>query len=162
MSFSLEKLKNLILYVGGNPHVPELGETKLWKLIYFIDSTALRENGKSVTGSDFIKYPYGPVPSRGDRAVKQLRKTDDLTIEQEVLDGYRINKVIPKKEPDRSLFDEVELEIIQRVCRKLGASTAAHLSNLSHKEPAWHYAASLQKLDPDLMLYGQCEDSEGL
>ena len=41
MGADLAKLKNLILHIGANPHVQNLGETKLWKLIYFIDAVAL-------------------------------------------------------------------------------------------------------------------------
>jgi hypothetical protein len=65
MPFNTHKLDALILYQGKSPHVGDLGVTKLWKLIYFIDVSFLRETGMSLTGSDYIKYDHGPVPSCG-------------------------------------------------------------------------------------------------
>jgi hypothetical protein len=47
------KLDDLILYLGSSPHVENLGITKLWKLIYFIDVAFLRETGASLTGSEY-------------------------------------------------------------------------------------------------------------
>ncbi|MDZ4772472.1 MAG: hypothetical protein SGI72_04995 [Planctomycetota bacterium] len=63
-----EKLRNLIIVIAEHPKVTSLGLTKLWKLISFADVTALREHGATITGSDFVKYPHGPVPSRGRRS----------------------------------------------------------------------------------------------
>ena len=54
MSLSTRKLDDLILYLGSSPHVENLGITKLWKLIYFIDVAFLRETGKSLTDSEYI------------------------------------------------------------------------------------------------------------
>ena len=55
-----------------------LGLTKLWKLIYFVNSKATREFGESVTGSDFIKYEQGPVPNRGEKHLRQLIRRGEV------------------------------------------------------------------------------------
>ena len=65
----MEKLKALIVRIGTDPHVENLGTVKLWKLIYFVDATALRELGHTLTGSEFTKYEHGPVPSRGEKGL---------------------------------------------------------------------------------------------
>jgi uncharacterized phage-associated protein len=162
MAADLAKLKNLILHIGANPHVQNLGETKLWKLIYFIDATSLRETGRSLTGSDFIKYDHGPVPSRGEKSLKQLSRNGDIDIVQEQFPSFRINRVVATTPPVKELFSVAELKLIGRICRAYGDKTAAYLSELSHLEPAWHYAERLNKLSPDLMLYGAAEDPEDL
>lgn len=162
MSLHPAKLKNLILHLGSNPHVQNLGATKLWKLIYFIDSTALRELGESVTGSEFIRYDHGPVPSRGEKSLKQLENAGSINVVQENHGSYRMNREIATAEPDASHFSAAEQEIIDRICRSLGGQTAAALSERSHHEPAWLYAARLDKLSPELMLYGAAEDPDGL
>jgi uncharacterized phage-associated protein len=158
----LDKLKNLILHIGANPHVQTLGETKLWKLIYFIDATALRETGRTVTGSEFIRYDHGPVPSRGEKSLKQLSRAGCIEIVQEQLPSYRINRVVVTTPPANAVFSAEELELIGRVCRAFGSKTATYLSELSHREPAWHYAGHLKTLSPELMLYGAAEHPEGL
>lgn len=162
MAADLAKLKNLILHIGANPHVRDLGETKLWKLIYFIDVAALRELGRTVTGSDFIRYEHGPVPSRGEKSLKQLNRDGDISIVQEQFPAYRINRVVASTPPAEKLFSADELQLIGRICRAYGGRTATYLSELSHREPAWHYAGHLDKLSPELMLYGAAEDSEDL
>ena len=70
MSGDLEKLKAAMLCIASRPDVTGLGLTKLCKLVYFADARHLREAGASITGSEFIKYQHGPVPSRGEKAVK--------------------------------------------------------------------------------------------
>ena len=162
MSADVTKLKNLILHIGANPHVQNLGETKLWKLIYFIDAAALREMGCTITGSDFIRYDHGPVPSRGEKSLKQLNRDGAITIIQEQFPSYRINRVVAAASPAKKVFSSAELELIGRICRAHGSKTAAYLSELSHREPAWHYAGHLDKLSPELMLYGAAEDPEDL
>lgn len=162
MAADLSKLKNLILHIGANPHVRNLGETKLWKLIYFIDAAALRETGRSITRSEFIRYEHGPVPSRGEKALKLLNRDGEVVMRQETFPSHRINRVIVAHLPEAGIFSEQELELIGRICRTHGDKTAAHLSEISHGEPAWHYAGHLEKLSPELMLYGREEDPEGL
>jgi len=162
MAADLAKLKNLILHIGANPHVQDLGTTKLWKLIYFIDVAALREMGRSITGSDFIKYDHGPVPSRGEKSLKQLSRNGEVNILQEELPSYRISRVVAATLPAKDVFSADELKLIGRMCRTHGDKTAAYLSALSHREPAWHYAERLDKLSPELMLYGAAEDPEDL
>jgi uncharacterized phage-associated protein len=162
MAVNLVKLQNLILYIGSNPYVQNLGITKLWKLIYFIDATALRELGKSITDSDFIKYDHGPVPSRGDKALKQLHRDQKIRTQTEQIGQYRINKISVDESIDASMFSPQEITIIDRLCRTYGGKNASFLSELSHQEPAWVYAQKLEKLSPALMLYGFSEDVEGL
>ena len=162
MPVELAKLKNLILHIGANPHVRNLGETKLWKLVYFIDVTALRETGRTITGSDFIRYDHGPVPSRGEKSLKQLSRDGRIAIVQERFPSFRINRVVVSDPPEEKIFSAAELDLIGRICRAYGDKSAAYLSELSHREPAWHYAGQLAPLSPELMLYGAAEDPEDL
>lgn len=140
----------------------DLGLTKLYKLVYFADARHLRDHGESITGSEFIKYQHGPVPSRGERAVKQLRKAAALHTEPEEFPGYSMTSITALKRPDLRRFSEDECATFDLVCKQLGSKTAMQLSSLSHDEPAWIAATTLQKLSPELMMYGSAEDPEGL
>ena len=156
------KLRNLMLYIANHPNVQALGMTKLFKLLYFIDTRALRERGESITGSDYIKYEHGPVPSRAERLARKLRNEGVLGVEQRDHGGYDLNEILPLATPPEESFAPLELEIIEEVLRRLGNKTAKYLSELSHLEPAWTYARKLGRLDHALMLYGTEEDPEGL
>lgn len=160
--FHVERLRNLILVIATHPSVKSLGLTKLWKLIYFVDVAALREHGATITGSEFVKYPHGPVPSRGEKILKAMRGEELVATEQRKNAGYVQTSVIALAKPDASVFSSEERAIIERVCAELGRKTAKALSDLGHDEPAWALANDLDKLDPELMQYGGAEDPEGL
>jgi uncharacterized phage-associated protein len=162
MALDSSKLANLILYISGHSSVKTLGVTKLWKLIYFVDATALRDLGESVTGSEFIKYEHGPVPSRGEKILKQLRKNSKVTTENIIHHGHILTNVAPSVKADLSVFSKAELEIISTICNRYGAQTAQKLSELSHQEPSWRLAKYLKKLDERFIFYGPREDSIGL
>ncbi len=156
------KLEELIVYLGSHASVENLGLTKLWKLIYYVDATALRELGEPVTGSEFIKYEHGPVPSRGEKHLKRLVRDGELTTTPRTVGGKTLNEVKAVRKPDLTHFSPPELALINAVCKELGRKSATALSELSHHEPAWHYARMMDKLSPELMAYGQAEDPDGL
>ena len=156
------KLTELIVYLGGHPSVADLGLTKLWKLIYFVEARALREFGESITGSEFIKYAHGPVPSRGEKHLRQLVKNGEVTTAPRTIGERTLNEVKSVRKADWKYFTPKELTLIDGVCRKLGGESASSLSDLSHQEPAWHYAEMMQKLSPELVLYGTQEDPDDL
>ena len=161
MSSHPHKLDDLILYLGNSPHVENLGITKLWKLIYFIDVAFLRETGATLTGSEYIKYDHGPVPSRGDKRLKHLNKEGRVRVKAEDHGSYQQNHVFTVDEETPS-FRMEEFPLIDAVCLRYGRKTASYLSELSHDEPAWIHAEKLQKLSPILMCYGSKEDPEDL
>ncbi len=156
------KLEELIVHLGSHPDVVNLGLTKLLKLIYFVDAKAVREWGEAVTISEFIKYEHGPVPSRGEKHLRQLVRKGDVTTTPRTVGGKILNEVKSTRKPDLSVFSKQELSLINEVCRELGRKTAAVLSDMSHDEPAWHYAGIMGKLSPELMAYGHTEDPDGL
>lgn len=157
-----EKLRHLMLAIAVHPNVKQLGVTKLWKLIYFVDATALRSHGSTITGSEFVKYPFGPVPSRGEKTLKAMKREKLLATEQRKIGSFSQTFVTAMMSPDMKLFSAEELAVIDEVCRAFGSKTAKELSELSHAEPAWALAAELDKLNPELMSYGRSEDPEGL
>ncbi len=161
MPLNTHKLDDLILYLGNSPHVENLGVTKLWKLIYFIDVAFLRETGTSLTGSEYIKYDHGPVPSRGQKRLDRLDHEGRVRVKAEDHGSYRQNHVFTVEEESLA-FSADELPLIDAVCLRYGRKTASYLSELSHDEPAWIHAQKLQKLSPALMCYGGKEDEEGL
>ena len=162
MSLNTEKLKNMILYIASNPRVRDLGTTKLYKLIYFSDVTNLRAHGSTISGSEYIKYPHGPVPSKGEKFIKQLRRADDVAVNQRAHFDMRLDEVTAKTLPNLSVFSKHELQTLALICETKGTTSAKALSEESHQEPAWAYAPPMDKLSPDLMSYGLSEDSDGL
>ena len=156
------KLSELIVYLGQHPRVNNLGLTKLWKLIFFIEAKAVRDLGQSLTGSDFIKYEHGPVPSRGEKHLRVLVRAGEVTTVNRDIGGKTLNEVKSARAADISVFSDEERTLIDEVCAELGRKSASALSELSHQEPSWHYAEMMGKLAPELIAYGAKEDPDGL
>src|SRR5436190_1088752 len=113
-AFELDKLKELIVLLARHQSVSNLGATKLAKLVYYIDAEAMRHLGESVTASDFIKHEHGPVPSRLERALKQLRRAEAIRIDGQAFFDYELQKVDALRDADRTRFTNDELAIIDR------------------------------------------------
>lgn len=162
MALNTKKLDELILRLGRSPHIESLGKTKLWKLIYFIDVEFLREFGRTITGSEYIKYDHGPVPSRGEKRLKVLKNNNLVSVDFVDYGGYAQHHIASKSEATENQFTQEELDVVNKVCLKYGSDTATYLSELSHKEPAWVNAQKMEKLSGELMFYGNSEDEDGL
>ena len=69
----LHKFKNVLLYIlercAGKPNV---GETVLYKLLYFADFNYYERYEEHLTGAMYRKLPYGPVPQKLDSIIKQM------------------------------------------------------------------------------------------
>lgn len=157
------RLAALIQVIASHPRVAELGLTKLWKLIYFIETEALRERGTAIVEVGFTRMPRGPVPIGGDFVLDDLERSGAISMKQVQHGPYTRTDISPRSATaPRGLFTKDEVEIIDRVCKKLGRVTATKLSTISHLEPAWKSAVRFGELDPVLMRYGPKEDPEGL
>jgi len=156
------KLAELIVYLGQHPSVNNLGLTKLWKLIFFIDAKAVRDLGEQLTGSEFIKYEHGPVPSRGEKQLRLLVRAGEVTTAPRAIGGKTLTEVKSARAADLAVFSDDERTLTDEVCAELGRKSAMALSELSHQEPSWHYAEMMGKLDPELIAYGAQEDPDGL
>lgn len=162
MSLHREKLKDAILFISAHPRVRDLGLTKLYKLLYFADVAHLREHGQSITGSEYIKYEHGPVPSRGEKCIRQLRRENRLRTDKIPYGGVEMISVRVVGEAGVAALTEEEIATLNAVCDLLGGETAVALSTRSHVEPAWVATPMLQKLSAELMMYGATEDPDGL
>ena len=72
-SLQIKKFKNVLLYIlehcAGKPNV---GETVLYKLLYFSDFNYYELYEEHLTGAKYRKLPFGPVPQRFDTIVHQM------------------------------------------------------------------------------------------
>ncbi len=75
----LKKFKNILLYIlercGGKPNV---GETMLYKLLYFSDFNFYEIYEEHLTGAQYRKLPYRPVPQKLDGIINQMIKGKQL------------------------------------------------------------------------------------
>lgn len=129
---SSNRVKNLLLYV-----LEQLGETfqtKMNKVLFYIDFLAYREQGRAISGLSYVAIDFGPVPQRWNRVYScfdEVLPQSRLVKEQECTVLTALNKA------DTSVFSEKEISLIDGVCAKLKRVNANSISEMSHKETAW-------------------------
>jgi transcriptional regulator with XRE-family HTH domain len=140
ISFSSEKLKNLLLYVlsrcGGKPNV---GETVLYKLLYFIDFDSFEMRSESVTGMKYVKLQYGPVPLQSQfmPVVNEMEKKGELKIIKQIYREMAQKKYVALVDPDLDDLPAAELKIANTVIDRLSDMTATQIKAYAHEDVPW-------------------------
>lgn len=129
---SLDRLKNTMLYILDK--CGEVWYTKMNKLLFYIDFISYREQGTAITGLTYKAISYGPVPDRWEKVYSEF---SEITQEIRPVGEYTGSVLKAKAKADTTIFSDVELKIIDKICSSMGGYTARALSELSHKEEAW-------------------------
>ena len=73
------KFREVLLYilskVGAKPNI---GETALYKLLYFIDFDFYEKFEEQLTGARYIKNHYGPTPVEFKKIVENMEKKKEM------------------------------------------------------------------------------------
>ena len=134
----VDKFKSVLLYllekVGAKPNV---GETVIYKLLYFIDFDYYEKYGHPLIGASYIKNHYGPTPISFKKIVEEMQAQNQIDIVSGDFFKYKQKKYMPRVTPDLSLLTAQELEHINDVIQQLGDKTATELSHRSHQDTPW-------------------------
>ena len=150
-----EKLREVLLYVlnkvGAKPNV---GETVLYKLLYFIDMDYYEKHGTSITGLTYIHNTYGPSPVKDFRAVvDDMRAHDELDIIETKFFNNKQKKYLPQTTPKLESLTASEIKHIDEELARLGDKNASELSDLSHKDMPWIATPDKKPIDYQLVMY---------
>jgi transcriptional regulator with XRE-family HTH domain len=153
--FNSEKLRSVLLYitsrVGARPNV---GETVLYKLLYFIDFDYYEKNGRPVTGLTYIKNHFGPTPSSGFADVcRVMESAREIEIAETPYFAHTQRKYLPTIAADLSLLTADEIKHIDSELERLGGKSAAELTEFSHKDMPWIAAEMHKDIDYQMTMY---------
>ena len=129
---SVGRLKNLLLYVLGQ--MGETFQTKMNKVLFYIDFLSYRERGMAISGLAYQAIEFGPVPQRWDRVYSAF---DEVQEQLRLVQGQECMSLLAGGEADMSAFTEAEMAVIDEVCGKLRDMTSRAVSKMSHEETAW-------------------------
>jgi uncharacterized phage-associated protein len=134
---NLDKIGNLIIYLVDeieNRHRQKLFLTKLLKLLYIIDETAVMETGAPVTGLDYRVWKMGPV-AFDVYADLRHNNSQELSYFAEAKSGDGDWKLIESNNKfDDSEFSDYEMNLIDRVINEYGYLKKEGLIDLLHEE----------------------------
>ncbi len=152
---NLEKFQEVLLYilskVGAKPNV---GETVLYKLLYFIDFDFYEKFEEQLIGATYIKNHYGPTPVEFKTIIENMIKNGEIVKVSNHFFNYPQRKYLPVREPDLTkLKDARELRHIDEVLARLADKNATELSHYSHDDVPWLIAEDNKPLDYEAVFY---------
>jgi DNA-binding XRE family transcriptional regulator/uncharacterized phage-associated protein len=153
---NVEKFKNILLYilkkVGFKPNV---GQTVIYKLLYFIDFDFYEKFEKQLIGAKYIKNHFGPTPVMFARVLEEMKK-DNLVDEAKSKFFDREQKKYianPEVNPDLSMLSAEEIKHIDEELQRLSDYTGKELSDLSHKDVPWLTTEDGKVIDYESVFY---------
>ena len=150
------KYRNLTLYlvqkVGARPNV---GETVLYKLLYFIETLSYSKKRDSITDEKFIKMQYGPVPVSFRALTDEMVNNNELDKVKGRYFTYMQTKYLPRISSTGLTAEEQA--ITDKVIDTLGDMTATELSDLSHRDEPWKRAQEGKIVDLSLIEFTSLE-----
>ena len=135
---NLEKFKQVFLYIlnkiGSKPNI---GETVIYKLLYFIDFDYYELYEEQLIGASYIKNKYGPTPLEFKKICEKMIEQKEITIVESTYFDYPQTKYLPLREANLQGLKASEIKLIDSVLEKLSDMNAAQISDYSHKDVPW-------------------------
>lgn len=150
----VDKFKNILLYIlekcGGKANV---GETVLYKLLYFSDFNYYEIYENHLTGAQYRKLPYGPVPHRINAVLNKMIEDKQLKRIKTNFHNYPQTRYIPLTKPDLTNIKASEIEVVDHVIGQLSDYYAGAISDYSHKDIPWKATEEGDVIDYELAFY---------
>jgi uncharacterized phage-associated protein len=151
---NVEKFKQVLLYIlekcAGKPNV---GETVLYKLLYFTEFNYYEVYEEHLIGATFRKLPYGPVPVKLDTVLNQMEEKGEIKMIKTQYYDLPQKRYIPLVKPDLTLLKASEKDIIDNVVNQLSDFSAKAISDYSHKDMPWKATKEGGVIDYELAFY---------
>lgn len=135
---NLQKFKEVLLYilnkVGSKPNI---GETVIYKLLYFMDFNFYEKYEEQLIGATYIKNRFGPTPVEFEKIVKKMLSDEEIEKVKSQYFTYPQTKYLPRQRPDLSKLKANEIEVIDDVLNRLSDMNATQISEYSHGDVPW-------------------------
>lgn len=154
IKFEPAKFKQLLLYIlgkcGGKPNV---GETVLYKLLYFCDFDYFEIYEKSLTGMKYKKMQFGPIPDQSlfNPVITEMRKSGMIEkISRPYANDTIQTRYINFTEADLSAFGadiEKMIKVVDSVIERLSGMSARQIEDHSHRDYPWQAHEDNEEID---------------
>ncbi|MBI4114235.1 MAG: DUF4065 domain-containing protein [Candidatus Niyogibacteria bacterium] len=149
-----KKYRNAILFFAKKIQNGTLGKLKLMKLLYFLDFDFFEKYGRSVTGDEYLRFEYGPVPHMGEKMLKKMSGSEIKITKRKVAVGLNDQMHIEAlKDFDINVFTKEELLMLEEVADKWEKFAGAEMKNASHGEAPWIATKPNSVIDYNLVYY---------
>jgi len=132
------KFREVLLYIlnkiGSKPNI---GETVIYKILYFIDFDFYERYEEQLIGVTYIKNRYGPTPVEFKDIVNKMIDDKEIEKVKSKFHQYPQNKYLPLRKANLAKLRGHEIEIIDDVLNRLSDMNAAQISDYSHNDVPW-------------------------
>jgi transcriptional regulator with XRE-family HTH domain len=148
-----EKFKEVFLYilnkVGAKPNI---GETVIYKLLYFIDFDYYEEYEEQLIGATYLKNVHGPTPIEFAKFVEKMLDKDIVKVKNKYFD-YPQTKYLPLRKANLSKLKGSDIEVIDSVLERLSDMNAAQISEYAHNDVPWLTTKDGQVIEYESVFY---------
>lgn len=136
---NLEKFKEVLLYilnkVGSKPNV---GESVIYKILYFIDFDFYEKYEEQLMGATYIKNKFGPTPVEFAKIIEDMKRKGEIVEVDSKYFAYPQRKYLPLRKADLSILNKSqETDVINNVLNRLSDKNAKEISEYSHGDVPW-------------------------
>lgn len=149
----MKKFKEALLYIlnkiGSKANI---GETVVYKLLYFADFDFYEKYEEQLIGATYIKNHYGPTPIEFKKIIEEMQGKDLVKVQNDYF-NYPQTKYLPLREPNLSEFKAHEIKVIDEVIEKLSHFNANEISEYSHQDVPWLTTQNGEVIDYESVFY---------
>jgi len=132
------KFKEVLLYVLNRVGAkPNIGETAIYKLLYFIDFDHYERYEEQLIGATYQKNKYGPTPMEFQKIVEKMMAAREIARMPDKYFSYPQTKYLPLRESDLSFLNAREKATIDNVLDRLSEMNARQISDYVHHDVPW-------------------------
>lgn len=155
MITNIKKYKNAILYLANKLGGKIEGKKKLAKLLYFVDFDFFEKYEKSITGAVYKHLPMGPYPVELADMINKMEEEKLIkTSSKENGCGYSPTEIFEALEKaDIGVFENEEIEMLNRIVSKYGELNGGQLEQLSHAEAPYLGTELNEEIPYELSFY---------
>ena len=136
-----ERLRELILYLADRCSGDDtFGVTRLNKNLMYADFVSFFRRQKAITGAEYMRQRYGPVPRRVKWILTRMQEDGDLVVRKVSVGKHTRHKLIPTRKA-KPIFTQEDLEIVDKIVQTFSGHTAKAVSDFSHGI-AWRIAGT--------------------
>ena len=136
MAQNYEKYKQMILAYLRNAANSDgkVTKTKLAKLLYLADFAWFYKKLESMSGMQYRKIQYGPVPDMYFRALDELEETGLICVDRTADGPILISAGPAAAKNDLGQINENELALIKKISAKWKNKKTAEIVNFTHNQ----------------------------
>ena len=151
---NLQKFKEVLLYILNKVGAKEnIGETVIYKLLYFIDFDFYEKYEEQLIGATYIKNKYGPTPVEFVKIVERMIEGKEIEKVKSEYFNFPQTKYLPRRKPDLAKLKANEIEVIDNVINRLSEMNASQISAYSHNDVPWLTTADGETIEYESVFY---------